>query len=223
MGETGTTMAKRRETKAGEEVARTLRAARNFVSDAGVDDQPMSEEEARVGAEHRASLPRPSPAEIARIAKNIGKRKNAQGFRRRGLGVGSYIVIPCTCGAPAEYVGALGSLSTRQIHVERERCISSEPCSSWVPGRLALRLSDRRAACAGNPQKRAELLAGYCQMMRRNETIEQWPSFIKTMDDWSRWQTDCARLNKSLREADPIIIDYFLSKNPNNIGMSALF
>jgi hypothetical protein len=59
--------------RAHESIANALRAARHFVGEESPGDQPISEDEAKAAAEHRTQLPRPSEAEITKIAKRIGR------------------------------------------------------------------------------------------------------------------------------------------------------
>lgn len=71
-GEIGLIMAKRG-IKAHDDVANTLRAARVFAGEDTDGNQPVSDEEVEVAAEHRAQLSRPTVAEIAEIARKISK------------------------------------------------------------------------------------------------------------------------------------------------------
>lgn len=54
-----------------DEIAQTLRAARAFVG----DNEAATDEEAKVAAELRATLPRPTADEIAALARKLAQSK----------------------------------------------------------------------------------------------------------------------------------------------------
>lgn len=61
-------------------------------------------------------------------------------------------------------------------------------------------------------RENAKKMAEYCKAARDLNRL-WWPSFINNRDEWVKWQTNFAQLYKSLLEADPVVIDYFLAKN----------